>query len=176
LGQMNSRIIGRSLIVLACVFVVSFSSGGVRAQTDLGEDMLDTIRARCSNSQFALQQIEKRDAVSRINRGRAYDQALRQVSALNSRFAYNKVNAPDLIDLTTQIQSAVDTFRANYNRYDTDISDALKVDCKQEPADYYAVIVKAREDRNTVGDQVTTIVNLMDQYGDAVIKYREAAQ
>jgi hypothetical protein len=174
---MNSRRIVRGFGLLASVFVLALSSGAVvRAQTDLSEDMLDTIRARCSNSQFALQQIEKRDAVSRINRGRAYDQILRQVSAFNSRFTYNKTNTPDLIDLTTQLQSAVDAFRTSYDRYDTDISEAMKVDCKLKPADYYGVILKARDDRNTVGEQVTKIVDLMNQYRDAIIRYRETAQ
>ncbi len=159
------------------IFVAALGSGAVvSAQSDLNADMLDTIRSRCSNSQFALQQIEKRDAVSRINRGRAYDQMLRQVSALNSRFAYNKVNSSDLIDLTTQLQSAVDGFRASYDRYDTDISDAMKIDCKVKPADYYAVIIKARDDRNIVGDQVNKIVDLLNQYRSAITKYRETAE
>ncbi len=174
---MNSRNIGRGFIVLASAFIVAFGSGAVvRAETDVSSDMLDMIRSRCSNSQFALQEIQKRDAVSRINRGRDYDQMLRQISAFNSRFTYNKINTPDLIDLTTQLQGAVDTFRSNYDHYDTDLSDALRVDCKQKPADYYAVIVKARDDRNAVGDQVTKIVDLMNQYRGAIAKYRETVE
>jgi hypothetical protein len=175
---MTSRSITRVLTLLAGVFVVAFSASvAASAQSaDITSDKLDLIKSRCTNSQFALQQIEKRDAVSRINRGRAYDQMLRQVSAFNSRFAYNKISSPDLIDITAQLQDAVDAFRSSYDRYDTDITDALKIDCKQKPADYYNVILKARDDRSAVGNQVTKIVDLMGQYRSAIEKYRETAQ
>ena len=153
------------------------ASAALHAQSaDISSDKLDIVRSQCSSSQFALQQIEKRDAVSRINRGRDYDQMLRQVSAFNSRFAYNKISSPDLIQLTANIQSAVDAFRANYDTYDTDLSDAMKIDCKQKPADYYNMIVKARDDRNSVGDQVTKIADLMSQYRAAIVSYQGKAQ
>ncbi|HKX24350.1 MAG TPA: hypothetical protein VJM46_03860 [Candidatus Saccharimonadales bacterium] len=172
---MIDRTLTRIMLSFVAVFVVAFSVAGVAiAQTDsLSDEMLDTIRARCSNSQFALQQIEKRDAVSRINRGRAYDQMLRQLSAFNSRFAYNKISSPDLLQYTTELQDAVNAFRSSYDRYDTDIANALKVNCKEKPSDYYAVIVKSREDRNTVGAQVRKIEELIGKYREAIVKYGE---
>jgi len=162
-------------LLAACVAV--FGSATVviaQSSSDVSADLIETIRARCSNSQFALQQIEKRDAVSRINRGRSYDQMLRQVSAFNSRFTYNKINEPKLVEITSSLQKGVDEFRASYDHYDTDISDALKVNCRDKPAEYYAVIVRAREDRNTVGQQVQKIEQLMQDYRAAVAAYGEA--
>lgn len=168
----------RILVGLIAVFTLGFVSlSSVKAQAPtLSDEMIDTIRARCSNSQFALQQIEKRDAVSRINRGRAYDQMLRQLSAFNSRFAYNKINSPELIQITTELQKAVDDFRTSYDRYDTDIANALKINCKERPADYYAIILKAREDRRTVGSYVDKISQLIDQYRGVVLKYGETIE
>lgn len=172
---MIDRTLRRITFGFVAVFVLVFSAAGVViAQSDsLSDEMLDTIRARCSNSQFALQQIEKRDAVSRINRGRAYDQMLRQLSAFNSRFAYNKISSPDLIQYTTELQDAVDAFRSSYDRYDTDIANALKVNCKEKPGEYYAIILKSREDRNTVGAQVSKIEELTGKYREAILKYDE---
>jgi len=172
---MIDRMLTRIMLSFVAVFLVAFSLAGVAmAQSDtLSDEMLDTIRARCSNSQFALQQIEKRDAVSRINRGRAYDQMLRQLSAFNSRFAYNKISSPDLIQYTTELQDAINSFRSSYDKYDTDIANALKVNCKEKPSEYYAVIVKAREDRNTVGAQVSKIEELIGKYREAIVKYGE---
>jgi hypothetical protein len=144
----------------------------VTAQSsDITQEKLDTIQQRCSSSQLAVQQIEKLGAVSRINRGRAYDQMLRQVSAFNSRLAYNNVSSPELIDLTGQLQTAVNKFRDAFNQYDTDLSDSLKVNCKDKPADYYNMIVRAREDRSVVGEQVKAIVGLTSQYREALVKY-----
>ncbi len=172
------RFASKGTLILACVFVLSLSANAVVSaqSTDIPSDKLDLIKSKCSNSQFALQQIEKRDAVSRINRGRAYDQMLRQASAFNSRFAYNKTSSPDLIQITSDIQSAVDTFRANYDRYDTDLSDAQKIDCKQKATDYYNMILKARDDRNSVSDQVDKIIDLMTQYRTAIVGYEDKVQ
>jgi hypothetical protein len=172
---MIDRTLRRITLGFVAVFMLVFSAAGVVvAQSEpLSDEMLDTIRGRCSNSQFALQQIEKRDAVSRINRGRAYDQMLRQLSAFNSRFAYNKISSPDLIQYTTDLQDAINAFRNSYDRYDTDIANALKVNCKEKPSEYYAVILKAREDRNTVGAQVNKIQELMGKYREAILRYEE---
>jgi len=176
---MIRRFAKNGIVILASLFVVSLSASAVvsaQSDSDMTSDKLDLVKTRCSSSQFALQQIEKRDAVSRINRGRAYDQMLRQVSSFNSRFTYNKISAPDLVQLTSDLQTAVDTFRANYDKYDTDISDALKIDCKQKPADYYNMILKARDDRAAVGDEVNKIVDLMAQYRTAIVTYQDKVQ
>ena len=176
---MIRRFAVNGILILAVVFVASLAANAVasaQSDGDMTGDKLDVIKSRCTNSQFALQQIEKRDAVSRINRGRAYDQMLRQVSAFNSRFAYNKISSPDLIQMTSDLQSAVDTFRANYDRYDTDLSDALKIDCKQKPADYYSMILKARDDRTAVGEEVNKIVDLIAQYRSAILSYQDKVQ
>lgn len=167
------------VLVLAGISVVVFGislAAHAQSDEDLTSDKLDLIKSRCSNSQVALQQIEKRDAVSRINRGRAYDQMLRQVSAFNSRFAYNKVSSPDLIQITSDLQGAVDTFRASYDKYDTDVSDAMKINCKQKPADYYSMILKARDDRSAVGEEVGKIVDLMTQYRAAIVSYQDKVE
>lgn len=176
---MIRRFAKNGIVILASLFVVSLSASAVvsaQSDSDMTNEKLDLIKTRCSSSQFALQQIEKRDAVSRINRGRAYDQMLRQVSSFNSRFTYNKISAPDLVQLTSDLQTAVDTFRANYDKYDTDVSDALKIDCKQKPADYYNMILKARDDRAAIGDEVNRIVDLMVQYRTAIVTYQDKVQ
>ena len=165
----------RFLIGSLAVLVAVFSMGGVAfAQTlNLSQDKLDTIKSRCSNSQFALEQIERRDAVSRINRGRAYDQLLRQISAFNSRFAYNKISSPDLLQITSDIETAVDSFRSDYDTYDNDITSALHTDCKNDPRKYYEHIVQARVDRAAIGTQVQVISDLTEKYRAALVIYQE---
>lgn len=164
------------LVGLVAVFATSFGvqvAGFAQASVSLGDDKLETIRTRCSNSQFALQQIEKRDAVSRINRGRDYDQMLRQISAFNSRFAYNKINMPDLVQTSSDLQNAVNDFRASYDTYDNDIASALKVNCKQDPSQYYGYIVQARTDRAVIGEKVKLINELTAKYRAAIVAYQE---
>ena len=177
--QMSRQNFFRILIgILALVVTVFGGRSAVFAQTEviISPELLSLIRQNCSNSLFSLQQIEKRDAVSRINRGRSYDQMLTQVSALNSRFAYNKISVPDLIQLTNDVQTAVDKFRADYDTYDSDLGDALAADCKSKPDTYYGAIVKARVDRAAVGDQIKVVSALMDQYRSAVLTYRDKVE
>ena len=173
---MKHLTVSRMIIGFTTVFVAVFAMQGVvsaQASLSLSDDKLEAIRTRCSNSQFALQQIEKRDAVSRINRGRAYDQMLRQISAFNSRFAYNKINMPDLVQITSDLQNAVNDFRSSYDTYDNDITSALKIDCKQEPSQYYGYIVQARNDRAAIGEKVKAITEFTAKYRNAISSYRE---
>lgn len=173
---MKKQIVNRILVGLAALFVAAFGvQTAVLAQADvnLSDEKLETIRTRCSNSQFALQQIEKRDAVSRINRGRDYDQMLRQISAFNSRFAYNKINMPDLVQISSDLQNAVNEFRASYDTYDNDIASALKINCKQDPSQYYGFIVQARTDRAVIGEKVKSINDLVAKYRAAIVAYQE---
>ncbi|SRR6266550_1178985 len=176
---MTNHVAARILCSLAALVVAVFGLGAVafaQSADDLTPEKLDVIRMRCSSSQFALRQIEKRDAVSRINRGRAYDQTLRQLSAFNSRFVYNKISAPDLAQITSDIQTNVDKFRSSYDHYDSDITEALKTNCKDKPSDYYQLVVKARADRAIVGQQVTAINDLLGQYRAALLKYKDTVQ
>jgi len=173
---MKKQIVSRILVGLAAIFVVAFGVQAAvfaQASVTISDDKLETIRTRCSNSQFALQQIEKRDAVSRINRGRDYDQMMRQISAFNSRFAYNKINMPDLVQISSDLQSAVDEFRSSYDTYDNDIASALKVNCKQDPSQYYGYIVQARTDRAVIGEKVQSINDLIAKYRAAIVTYQE---
>jgi hypothetical protein len=175
---MTNRLIVRTTAGLAALLVAVFGTLGVaKAETpEIPQAKLDIIQQRCTSSQFSLQQIEKREAVSRINRGRAYDQMMRQISAMNSRFAYNKISSPDLIQLSSDLQTAVDKFRANYDHYDSDLTDAMRLDCKAKPADYYNLITQARDDRGSVGSQVDAINDLMQKYRDALLKYKDTVQ
>lgn len=173
---MKQRSVQRIITGLVAVFVALFGFQAAvfaQASVNLSSEKIEAIRTRCSNSQFALQQIEKRDAVSRINRGRAYDQMIRQVSAFNSRFAYNKINMPDLVQITSDLQTAINDFRTSYDTYDNDITKALEVDCKQDPSLYYGYIVQARGDRAKIGEKVKTINELTAKYRAAIVAYQE---
>jgi hypothetical protein len=142
--------------------------------TDLTPDKQNTIRQSCSTSQIILQQLQKRDAVLRINRGRAYDQLYRQISALNSRFSTNRAIVPELVSLADDMQSNLDRFRTDYDRYYDDLTNAIKSDCKSKPVDFYQLIVKARGDRTTVAADIGLIDELVSKYRLSLVHYQSA--
>jgi hypothetical protein len=139
----------------------------------LSDSQLSIVGQNCSGIQLSLQELQKRDAVSRINRGRAYDQLLREVTSFNSRLDYNKINLPQLVQISNDLQTNVDGFRSAYSRYDEQLDNAIKSKCKDDPLGFYNTIVKARNQREIVGAAVTTLENLEGQYKDELVRYQD---
>lgn len=141
--------------------------------SNLSEERLNEIREGCNSAKVGLQQLQKRDAVSRINRGRAYDQVMTQISAFNSRLAYNNVSLPGLINISKELQAHVDAFRSISDKdYLEHLSSASKADCRAKPAEFYALIVKARGDRDKVAEEVVKIDNLISRYREELVRYQ----
>lgn len=129
-------------------------------------------RQNCSGAQINLQQIQKHDAVARINRGRAYDSMLRQVSALNSRLAYNKIpSASEFTQITADMQARVESFREAYRTYDEQLIQAINVDCKQHTSEFHTSLTLARTHRAAVASQVTAIAQLITDYRNKLADY-----
>ncbi len=158
---------------MVIVFVsAAFIYAPLRAQS-ISEEKLESIRQHCSNSKIVVQKLQKQNAVSRINRGRAYDQLLKQVEAFNNRLTYNKIDASSFSALASQLKSEVDVFRASYTIYDESLTSAIKIDCRQQPAEFYDYIVKSRTDRSAVGAEVKKIDELIRQYRQVVVDYQK---
>lgn len=158
------------LIVIASIFLPPLAV--LAETTSLSQNQLDSIRLNCKNAQLTMQQLQKNDAVARINRGRAYDLMLNQISAFNSRLAYNKIVQPQFVQLASDLQNQIDTFRTAYNTYDGSLSDAIRVDCKGKPTDFYDLIVTTRQQRMNMGSIVSQIEQLSASYRDELVKYQ----
>ena len=138
----------------------------------LPQAQIDVIRQNCTTAQQTLSQLEKRDAVARINRGRAYDVMVQQVSAFNSRLAYNKVSLPQMVQLTNDLQSHIDHFRNEYTAYDNTLTSAIRINCKDKPSDFYTFVTQARDQRAAVGEEVTQLERLSAQYRTELVNYQ----
>ena len=143
-----------------------------QAASSLDPAKIEAIRQNCTTSQIVLQALQKRDGVARINRGRDYDQLTQQIGALRSRFNYNKVSVPELDQAESNLLAAIDRFRTAYNRYYDDVANAISVDCRAKPADFYQSVVNARTDRADVGAEAGAIDQLMSTYRDALVRYQ----
>lgn len=158
------------LLTLGLVALLPMTAFAETAQ--LNNAQIDTIKQNCTSAQLTLEQLQKRDAVSRINRGRAYDQMLRQISAFNSRLAYNKINLSQFVQLASDLQTHVDHFRTNYSTYDETLSNATKINCKDKPTDFYDLVVKTRNQRASIGSEISELEQLGNSYRDALIQYQ----
>lgn len=145
---------------------------GAAMAANLSDMQLQTIRQNCTSAQLTLQQLQRRDAVSRINRGRSYDQMLRQVSAFSSRLAYNNVSLSQMTQLAGDLQVTVDRFRAAYTQYDASLSSTIKIDCKNKASEFYELIGKTSNARAAVASEVSHIEVLNARYRDGLVAYQ----
>jgi hypothetical protein len=165
------RLILGSLAIIVGVVSVAASSLSAQSNNLFGQQ-LQQVRQNCTGTQLILRQLQKRDAVSRINRGRAYDQLLRQLSALESRLTYNNISLPQLVQTHVDLQGHVELFRTAYIAYDERLGEAIKIDCKQQPNEFYQSIIEARSARDQVGTQVTRLEQSALLYRQELIGYQ----
>lgn len=166
------KLVSQKVMMLTLASLFALQPAMVAAQTPPA-DQLEHIVSRCSSVQISLQQLQKRDAVARINRGRAYDQQINQISAMNSRLAFNKVSIPELVPLTGELQQRIDRFRSVTDKeYLERLITLARFDCKAKPAEFYQQLVVVREDRNKVAAEIAKIEELITQYRDVLAVYQ----
>jgi hypothetical protein len=141
-------------------------SGGLSTSSVIAAPDQTAIVANCRTAQSILGQVEKTDAVSRINRGRAYSNVLDLFFAMNARLASNKIAAPHLAELTSEFEAKLAAFRDDYDRYDDSLMNAVEIDCAARPVEFYERLTSAREQRNLVAKDVEELNQLINDYRD----------
>lgn len=145
-----------------------------RAEGSLPDAELDAIRSNCITAQIGLQHVQESDKLTRINRGFRYESILRLMANFNSRVAQNKLNAPDLISVTSEYQKGWDEFRALYTEYDDELTVLIGMECRNEPTTFNDRLVKLREKRVKLNDGVVTFDGLFDKYQQGVDVLKQA--
>jgi hypothetical protein len=149
-----------SLIASIAVLVI----GGFATSRALAMPDVTTITTGCVTAQLVLNQIEKADTGSRINRGHDYSELLDLMFAMNARLSANKIAAPALTDLASQFEQNLATFRANYDNYSDVLSDLVGVKCVNKPLDFYGKLEAARLARLLLKQDVATLSQNIDDY------------
>lgn len=163
-GTMKSKV-----ALYFAVFLTVLAAPLVSAEAQpLSDKHIEVIRQNCSQAQQILQRLQRNEAAARVNRGRGYEATIRLMASLNSRVALNKINAPKLAAVTSQVGDKFDTFRADYITYDDQLEVVLKLKCSEQPVTFYDELTRAREDRAKVAKDIQDIDTLLDQYHDAL--------
>ena len=152
--------------LLVAVFLTLVASPGVRAETTapLTDQYIAAIREGCSNALRGVLQVQKSEAVTRVNRGREYESTLRLMVALNTRIVANKLDAPVLTSASSRLQTKFSDFQKHYLDYADKMDVTLAVNCKQAPVTFYDNLNAAREARAVVADDVSQMSAIMDEY------------
>lgn len=133
---------------------------------------IEIIRQNCTQAQQTLQRLQRNEAATRVNRGRDYEATIRLMASFNSRVALNKIDAPNLSALTSQVGDKFDEFRSDYIAYDDQLENVLRLKCREQPVTFYDELTLVREARAKVAKDIQDIDTMLGQYGDAVVELK----
>lgn len=113
------------------------------------------VKERCDLIKKALEQQRRRDLVSRINRGRAYQDLIDQMDALTNRVKNSQLNTTPFAAQLSEIKGGFDGFRASYTTYDEGLGLLLQTDCSA--SEFLVQLDKTRQLRKDIGAWVSKI-------------------
>lgn len=131
----------------------------------LTEAQTEAVIESCSVSKIALNDVHYSDAAMRVNLGQEYANITSRLMApMNSRISLSGRDGVELTRITADYNTERNEFIEVYRQYDNSVSAALAVDCRQDPAGYYAAIIDAREQRVLVRQSARELNSLARQY------------
>lgn len=131
----------------------------------LTESQTQAIIDSCNVSKIALADVHYSDAATRVNLGQEYaNLTTRLMAPLNSRISLAGRDGVELTRITADYNGERTDFIEAYKRYDDSMSAALAIDCRRNPAEYYAAIDVARERRAEVREISRQLNSLARQY------------
>jgi hypothetical protein len=141
----------------------------VKAQSLLTDDQLGRIKANCVTIKNSLTQLQASDALLRVNRGQLYESlSSRLMNNFNARLSNNNYDNRGLTVVSSTYQAALQNFRTDYQTYERNLADLIKIDCTQKPAEFHLALEETRELRSELHGDVTRLHQLIDDYRLAV--------
>jgi hypothetical protein len=132
-------------------------------------DRLAAIQQRCTIILTTLDQIQRHDLVARTNRGRSYEDQIKQINALSQRMHNNNMGTQTLDGPANGFKNTVDAFRSAYVQYDDGMNRLRHVDCRTNPVDFSIQLEQTKILREEVGAEVTKGEQFLAQYREAVV-------
>ena len=167
-GRATLSLIASSILLLSFVLF----SQTVRAE-DAPEQLTDEQRSHivseCTQIKGSLSQLHATDALLRVNRGQVYESiSTKLMLPFNARLNASGLDNKAMTTLAMQYQTALDQFRTDYISYEKKVAETLRIDCAQQPDQFYQSILEARGLRSTVHDDIGTLHHALDDYGTSV--------
>lgn len=161
------------LLIIGLVATVFLSIIGltpkVEAQAILSDDQLQRISTNCQSIKNTLNQLHATDALLRVNRGQIYEaMGAKLMNNFNIRLSSNNLDNQGLLVVTSAYQSALTTFRSDYQSYERQLSAAIRIDCEKQPSEFHFAIEDARDKRDKVHTDVVRLHQYIDDYRSAV--------
>jgi hypothetical protein len=143
------------------------------AQSDQPTDaQIQLVQNNCLALKSTLNQLHASDALLRVNMGQLYESmAIKLMNGFNGRIENNNLNNHSLVSVTKNYSAILDNFRADYQVYEEQLSNAINVDCQNHPASFYNAISLARTDRDKVHSDVLRLNQSINSYQSATDQF-----
>lgn len=161
----------RRIILVAICAIVTLGAGGVfssvhaESEVPMSQEHVDRIRANCIDAQSSLSRLHASDALLRVNRGQIYESILTKLMApFNGRATTNRYDSATLITITGDYERELNQFRASYISYEETLSDALTMNCINQPVVFYDTVSDARAKREIVHSHTKKLETMITSY------------
>lgn len=126
------------------------------------------ISNHCQDLHNLIDQLQRRDLVSRTNLGREYESIDNQLSAFNTRIRNNNLDSQPFAQLLGQFNDAANQLREAYVHYDDGLNKLENIDCQKKPADFDAQLAQTRQLRDATEGAASRALAITGQYRDLV--------
>lgn len=123
---------------------------------------------KCQSIRSLLDQLQRRDLVSRTNLGREHESISRQMGAFNQRLRQHHLDAVPYEQLLTELTRATTQFREAYVRYDDQMNALRQINCRTDPAGFELKLAEVRALRDVTEGAITHATALVGQYRDTL--------
>lgn len=158
-------IIGISLAVIAAGVFFGVVSAQSQPMTDA---QIAQIKSSCVGAKNTITRLHANDALLRVNRGQMYESiTTKLMTRFNARVDSNHLDSKDLETVSQNYDTALTTFRTDYQAYEESLSNALNIDCINQPVTFYDGVADARTKRSQVHVDVIKLNQYIDDYSAA---------
>jgi hypothetical protein len=131
---------------------------------------------QCDQLHDSISALRKRDLVSRLNRGRDYDDVVKQLNAFEQRLKNSHYDSSQFEQTSLKAANQVDQFREAYNRSDDGLVALAQIDCKTKPGDFETKLQEVRVLRQEVTATIKRVDETLQQYREAVVALQTQGQ
>jgi cell division protein FtsL len=170
----------KAKVAILCFVVVIVAVGlfftKVSAQSAT-QQQITQIKTNCLSIKNTLNQLLVSDALLRVNMGQRYELvSTRLMDRFNSRVSGNCFNIDNLSVAANSYKNQLDNFRNDYIAYEESLASTIKIDCSNQPSEFYDSLVSTRVKRGQVYNDVTGLDYKISQYRSAVSDFESKYQ
>lgn len=155
----------RTIVSTLFILVIGVVPVFAQSATVMTDQHVARIKSNCQLALTTLGQIHTNDAPSYINRNQTYYSISdKLMSPLNARLILNHYDVTTLVQDESVYNNDLQKFRDAYKNYDDLMSSVLRVDCTKEPVSFYDQVTAARDARQAVHDDASTLTADINKY------------